>query len=260
MTALPAWPANELVHEVVVVPRDAYLPMPDLQLVDRPGWRQLITPSFRTGGLNEVSCAVLDPATADAAIADAIAGYAALGIRFRWIVGPDSAPADLAARLAAHGLTRSEVCGMARATAPAPPLVHPADPALEVHEIDEAELDAYTAAMAAGWDTDPVPLRRANAVALAQPAHHLYLATLDGEPAGTASSVHFARSAYLLGAVTLPAHRRRGVYAGLVHARLAAASRAGLALATSHARAATSAPRLAALGFTEVLRWPSFTG
>jgi len=52
----------------------------------------------------------------------------------------------------------------------------------------------------------------------------------------------------------LPPFRKRGLYRAMVAARLAHARAHGIPLATSHAREATSAPILAALGFDTVCR------
>jgi GNAT superfamily N-acetyltransferase len=58
-----------------------------------------------------------------------------------------------------------------------------------------------------------------------------YLARRDGEPAGGASLRIGDGVAHLVGAATLPAHRRRGVQSALLAARLADAAAAGCDLA-----------------------------
>lgn len=239
------------------MPRRAFVPLPDLELVDRPTWFQITTPSFTDGSFNEVALAVLDPREADAVIDATIAGYRARGIKFRWTVGPDSAPADLADRLARRGLARTTSCGMARATTPVA-----CGDGVGVHEVDAATVDSYTRTMAAGWEMDPAPLHRVHELVLAdpQPRHHMFLATVDGIPAGVGAYVAFPRSAYLLGAVVLPAFRGRGVYRALVGARVDHARARGLALATSHARDTTSAPILAGLGFETICTFAVFRG
>lgn len=247
----------ELLHEAVVVPRDAYVALPDLEAIRRPGWVQIITPSFTNGGFNEVSHAVLDPAEADAVIDATVARYRDAGIKFRWTVGPDSAPADLGERLARRGLVHSVSLAMVRATD-----LDEAPPAgVTIERVDAGNVADYTHAMAEGWSVAPEPLADANALVLrSYPAHRLYLARVGGVPAATAAQVLFERSAYLLGAVVLPAFRRRGLYRALVAARLADARGAGLAVATSHARATTSAPLLAKLGFATVCSLDVYSG
>jgi GNAT superfamily N-acetyltransferase len=254
---LPALPDDVIFEEVVVTPRSAALPLPDLRRIERPGWVQIVTPSFRQGGFNEVAFSALPDAEADAVIDATIAEYRALGIRFRWAVPPGSAPADLGARLARRGLRESWGRGMARSTEPLAPGPAAADPAVRVEEVDAGQIDTFTRVMAEGWGVDPGPLRAAHDVLLALPdrRQRLYLASCDGVPAGVASYVAFPRSAYLLGAVVLPPFRNRGLYRALALARLADARTRGIALATCHARESSSAPILERLGFATVCRF-----
>lgn len=254
---LPPWSRTEILAEVVEPPRRAYVELPDLRVIERPGWQQIITPSFRHGGFNEVSLCVLDEREADAVIDATIAEYRALGCRFVWRVGPGSAPADLADRLERRGLERNLARGMARSTA----IAAPAGSGTRVIEIDASTIDLYTRTMATGWSTDPAPLARAHDVMLATSSvHHLFLAYCGDEPAAAAGYVRFERSAYLLGGVVLPAFRRRGLYTALVRARLGHAAARGIALATTHARAQTSAPILERLGFETICDYQMFRG
>jgi len=247
---------DEILAEIVECPRHAFVPMPDLQIIERPGWRQLVTPSLKRGGLNEVSFARLAPDEIDAVIDRTIAQYRELGIRFVWRVGPDSAPAELCEHLARRGLVHGVSSGMARSTEMS--LVH--DAQITIEPVDAANLDAYTRTAAAGWDMDPGPLGAVNArVVEAGPPHHLFLARFDGEPAATAGSVVFARSVYLLGGVTLEKFRGRGIYRALVAARMKHARDRGVQLATSQARADTSAPILERLGFETLCRYDNFS-
>ncbi|MDB4960155.1 MAG: acetyltransferase, family [Myxococcales bacterium] len=248
----------EILVEVVESPRRAYAMLDDLRVIDRPGWIQLITPSFRQGGFNEVAHAELAAEDADQVIAATIAEYRALGIKFRWVVGPGSRPADLGERLARAGLVASYARGMARSTEmPTEAAGH----AITVEPVDLANVDVYTRAMAEGWATDPGPLARAHAAVLAETprTQHLFLARVDGEPAASAAYVAFPRSAYLLGGVVLPRFRRRGVYHALVAHRLADARARGITLATSRAAEESSAPLLERLGFATVCRFASYT-
>lgn len=251
---------DELFAEVVVAPRSAYPPLPGLQVITRPGWHQLIAPTFRNGTFNGVWHAVLDPREADAIIDATIASYRAAGLKFRWSVDPQSAPPDLAERLAQRGLEETELCGMVRATQPIPSDGPPSE--VTVERVTSETIDDYASVMAAVWGGEPSAFALANTLALADPAQRfpLYLARFRGAPAGAAGSVLFERSAYLIGAVVLPELRRAGAYRALVTARLADAAAAGCVVATSHARASTSAPLLAKLGFIEVARWRTYRG
>ena len=111
---------DPLLRECLVVPRSGQPPLPGMRRISRPGWEQLITPSFRHGGLNEVSLAVLSEEEADAVIDRTIAEYRALGLGFRGTVGPDSRPLDLGARLLARGSAPGLRDGSAAARARCP--------------------------------------------------------------------------------------------------------------------------------------------
>lgn len=233
--------------------------LPDLRVVSRPGWLQIVTPSFRQGGFNEVAFSAIDDADADAVIDATIDEYRQLGICFRWAVLPWSAPADLAQRLRARGLSETTVCGMTRDTSE-PEGTGPAD--VTVEAVDQRNVDDFSETMAQGWEVDREPLDRVHAIVLKDPrsAHRLFLARVDGCAAGVAGYVTTGTSAYQLGAVVLPQFRSRGVYQALVRARLRHARALGLALATTHARADTSAPILHRLGFATAFRYSVFHG
>ena len=256
---LPGWDAGALLEEVLVPPRRAFVPLPGLRVVERPGWLQLVTPWARDGGLNEVSLSVLGAGEADAVIDATIAEYRSLGVSFRWSVAPGSAPADLGERLAARGLTPRFVVGMARLTRDVP---EAASAAIEVVEVGRDRVDEFTRVAALGWDCDPEPLARVNRAGVEQPeaGMHLYLASLEGRPVAAAACKLFRRSAYLLGGVVLPEGRRQGLYRALVNARLRDAAARGIELATSHAYEHTSAPLLARLGFVPVCRFALYLG
>lgn len=245
----------ELLEEVLVAPRRAYVRNPDLRVIDRPGFLQLVTPSLRDGGNNEVAYAQLGEVEADDVIDRVTEEYRALGVRWRWQVGPDSTPADLGERLARRGFVRSEVIGMARPTTEIAPV-----PSVDVERVGEVSVAVFSDVMARGWGMEPGPIATLNAHALADPErrHRLYLARLAGVPVGVAVACWFPRSVYLLGGVVLATHHHRGAYKALVAARLADAAAAGIEVATSHARPETSAPILARMGFREIVRFGSY--
>ncbi len=257
---LPTMSAEEIFEEVIVAPRRSFPVLAELRVrvIERPGWLQIVTPSITTGGLNEVAYSALADDEADAVIDATIAGYRELGLKFRWNVGPDSAPADLGERLARRGLVGSWGRGMARATGERPA----SDPAITITEVGDRSLAEFSRVMAEGWNLDAGPLAELNGLMLAAPGrrHRMFLAAHRGEPAGVASYVALPRSAHLIGGVVLPAFRGKGVYRALVAARLAHAHVHGLALATSHAREASSAPILERLGFATICRFPMYLG
>ena len=245
---MPAWSREKVLRALFEAPRVGFEPLPDSVVVEREGWWQLTTPSFRNGGFNEVALSVLREDEVDAVIDETLAHYARLGLSFRWTVGPESAPADLGARLAARGLEAQRICGMA---AELSSLVLAAPhPSVRVELVDLASEPVFTRVMAEGWQGDEGPLSIYHRLVLSTSGSRtrLFLATVDGEPAGTASYVALDEVAFLMGAVVLPRLRGRGVYRALVRARLDDAATHGIPLAMSHA-GAMSSPILARLGF-----------
>ncbi len=81
--------AAEIRHEVLVVPRRAWLEVPDLRVIERPGWMQIVTPSFTRGGNNEVAHAELSERGAAARVDERFAIFA---------LGAEQAIADAAPR------------------------------------------------------------------------------------------------------------------------------------------------------------------
>jgi GNAT superfamily N-acetyltransferase len=243
----------DLLEEVIVTPRRAFPLLPDLQVIERPGWLQIVTPSIKTGGLNEVIYSLLDERGADATIDAAIATYRILGLKFRWNAGPGSGPADLSERLERRGLGPSWGRGMARSTDDRGPLGF-------VVEVDDRTVDHYTHVMAAGWNADAAALLELHRHVLAEGRQCLFVGYCDGVPAAAAAYVPFERSAFLMGGVVLANYRGRGLYRALVQTRLAHAHARGITLATSHAREATSAPILEKIGFETVCRFPMYFG
>jgi GNAT superfamily N-acetyltransferase len=258
---LPAMSRDEILREIIERPREAYVPMPDLQVIVRPGWRQLLTPSVKGGGFNDVSLCTLTEDNVEATIDATIAQYREVGCKFVWRVGPDSTPRDLPERLARRGGTHTVSCGMARSTE----MSNERDPRIAIDLVDASTVDDYTRTMAAGWNMDESAVSPAHRIIAGMreaehpPTFHLFLARWDGEPAATASSVVFARSVYLIGGVTIEAFRGKGLYRALVAARMQHARARGVPLATSLAREGTSAPILERLGFEALFRMNSYS-
>lgn len=237
--------SDEILVEILERPRESFVRLADSQVIVRPGWRQLLTPSIKGGGFNDVSLSIVDEADADRVIDETIAQYAQHGCRFSWRIGPDSSQ-HLKARLAARGLAYHLGYGMAHSTA----LSFEVDPRITIERVTEATVDEFTRTMAKGWETDPTVIAPANeAIVRANGSLVLLLARWEGEPAATAGVAIHPRSIYLIGGVVLPAFRGRGIYRAMVDARLALARERGIELATSLAKSDTSAPILDRMGF-----------
>lgn len=252
---LPAgWTPSDVERELIDAPAHAWVPFDGLTVIDRPDWLQLTCTRFPTGGLNEISRAKLSAGDADRVIDETLAHYAKLGLEFRWSLLPGTTPSDLGARLAARGLIGKDLVAMARSTeCPTSPT-----PGVTVERVDARTIDTFTRVMCEGWGAPIGALGDYNRACLGDARHRLWLAYVDGAPAGTAASLHFERSAYLLGGVVLPEFRRRGVYGAMTEARLSAARGEGLLLATTRAMAETSAPLLSQRGWDAWFRFESY--
>jgi hypothetical protein len=252
------WTPEEKRAEVLSAARRALVPLPDTRIIETPGWAQVITPSRPQGGMNEVYRAILNEEHADPAIAATIAEYEALGIQFRWTVGPDSRPIDLPERLVAFGLEPSPTWAM---TLDVEKWIAPTiAPSITIELATLATLAIHDRTMASGWGMDPEPVGKFHRMLLEREAHRFafFLARVDGEPAGTGSAVIFDRSLHLIGSVVLPPFRSRGVYRALVDARVKLALARSLSLITVHANAISSGPICARLGFEKLVDLPMF--
>lgn len=231
--------------------------MPDTRVTERPGWLSLLTPSLKQGALNEVALSRLPEDDADAIIDATIAEYRAAGCRFKWYVRPGSTPADLAERLERRGFVRHDVHGVARDLSP---VEIRKTAAAVIEPVDLATVDEFTDVMSIGWEMDSAALRplHRRMLEVAPDKYRLFLARAGRDPVGVATYTVSGRAAYQMGALVLPSHRGLAIYQALVATRIADAASRGLSLATSQARAATSAPILEKLGFETICRFPSF--
>jgi hypothetical protein len=241
---------GELRDDAVAAMARAYFAVPGQRVIDRPEWFQVITPSVKHGSLNGIERSVITR-DLDAVIDGAIADYRTIGCKFRWTVTPGSAPDDLGERLERRGLVRRGLVAMARNTNEPFEAVS----GVTVERVTAATIDAFADVNASGWSGDATELRELYIAALEHQT--MYLARVDGVPAGASSMNAFARTAYLRGGVVLPQFRGRGVYRAMVAARVAACERD---VVTTAANAETSAPILVRMGFVEVARYCAYRG
>jgi hypothetical protein len=122
------------------------------------------------------------------------------------------------------------------------------DAAVEVEPIGkgDGELALFLDTINAGFDVPAnmlAGMRRNQAFWCDVEHWRLYLAKVDGEPAGAAVLAITDGLGYLAAGSTLPAYRRRGVHAALVARRLADAALAGCEFATGQAELASGSHR-----------------
>lgn len=229
---------------------------PDTEVIDRPDWIQLRTPSSPLVQHNKVLRAVLAEGDADRVIAEVLDDHAGRGAAIAWSVDGVSQPRDLSARLLAAGLPRlGEGLGMYRGT----DIAEDALPAgVRIEEAGLSHVDVFADLTCRAW---PRPRDFAGVVgnwvrkSIEQPelgSVH-FVAYCDDEPVGTASLHLFpSKLAYMRGAAVLPAYRGRGIYTALMRRRLAHCASKGRDTAVIWANPDTSAPVARQLGFVEV--------
>ncbi len=250
---MSTWSHDAKLDAIDRAPLRAFVPMPDTRIVDEPDRRFVITPSRAEGAYNEVAHFSARGEDADAAIDAILAEYRLHEVPHKWSVGPRSSPADLAERLRARGMLSWWARGMCCDTS----LPIKSGPGVTVTRAAPDERQTLYTTMARGWDRPLEWAERELSRVLAERAdtHLLYLARVDGEPAGAAGVVLLPSYGYLVSAVVLPELRGRGVYRALVAARLQRLVESGRDLAVTQAREASSAPILERLGFETVYRF-----
>jgi ribosomal protein S18 acetylase RimI-like enzyme len=208
---------------------------------------------------NCVVRAGLPPVEADAAIAASVERFRAHGVPGSWHVGPSMRPADLGARLLAHGFIHAgEDIGMAVDLA----ALHqnlPAPAGLTVERVcDDESLAAWAGVLERSFGEGEAEAAWVQAtyrrIGLSDdvPWRH-YLGRLEGGPVATASLFVGGGAAGVYFVSTLPSARRQGIGAAVTRAALqegrALGQRIGV-LAASEAGYGV----YRRLGFTEVCR------
>jgi len=187
---------------------------------------------------NSICRARFEPQHADEGIKIAIARCALKRVPMLWWTGPQSEPADLEDRLIAHGFYADYSTGMA---ADLQRRLEP--PALEFkHVINRTMLTDWCRVLCEGFGA-PMEFGEAFAeFALAvglespSPLRH-YLASVDGEAAGTASIFYGAGVAGIYDVSTLPSRRRKGIGAAITRAAMHIAREDGYRMAILHSSA-----------------------
>lgn len=239
-------------------------PAPGIEVIETPRYRATLQPNYPIPGPNGVAWIRCAADEAEAVIAEVRAIFAARRLPLMWVLDSGTSPRDFADRLVAHGVLPEphapEVKVMvlpAGASVAAPSIA-----GLELHDaLADAELfraaDAVNAEAFHESARDPGPQERRRLDQLAAGNRRVLLATVDGEPAGSAGMTIYApRGAIINGGAVREKFRGRGVYRALVAERLRMAREAGAAgLSVWGGR--MSAPILERLGF-ETVGWRRF--
>jgi GNAT superfamily N-acetyltransferase len=158
-----------------------------------------------------------------------------------WINVAPYCSAELTRALAHAGfLPQTWASMLCAAPVPAPPtaLLAPPTAAVDVGRIVPGELDRFLDTLNVGFDVPTAQLdgaRRNQSFWCDVPDWHLYLARVNGEPAGAAVLAVHDDIGYLAAGAVLPAFRHRGVHAALIAARVATARELGLRMLAGQA-------------------------
>ncbi|HSS61178.1 MAG TPA: GNAT family N-acetyltransferase [Candidatus Limnocylindrales bacterium] len=242
---------------------------PGIEVIETPRYRIVLQPDFPVPGPNSVSWIRCRSEEAGALIDEVRSIVAPRHIPLMWTLDPDTEPVDFAGHLAARGVHPDpRAPQVAVMVLPIDVSLDPPDVGgLELHDA-LADLDAFRKADSVNVEAftsrqpvyDPgqvATLERRRRNQLAAGNRRVILATVDGEPAGSAGLSLFPPSGAIInGGGVRAKFRGRGVYRAMVVARLQMARAAGVAGITVWG-ANTSAPILARLGF-ETVGWRKF--
>ncbi len=155
----------------------------------------------------------------DSALLPEVLAFYAATEQACWVTVPPYLPIAVTDALSDAGF-RVESYSAAMVAEPVP---EPPRGAVDVSEIGRADLDAFLDTMNLGFDQNPAMLAnlRRNQIFWCDVADwHLFLARVDGAPAGAAVLSIHGNIGYLAAGSVLPEFRGRGVHAALIAARL----------------------------------------
>lgn len=231
---------------------------PGIEIFETPRYRITLQPDYPMAGPNSVAWVRCGEGGAADLVREVRAIVAPRRLPLMWVLDPDTEPADLGERLAAHGITfESDADVMVR-----PVDAHIAAPLGDGIEIRDALADAEAFRLADAVNAeafgnaprDPVAQERRRANQVAAGNRHVLLATVDGEPTASAGIALFPpHGAILNGGGVLARFRGRGLYRALVAERLRIARQAGVP-GVQVWGGDMSAPILRRLGFETVSR------
>ena len=232
---------------------------PGMEVIETPRYTITLQPDFPIPGPNSVAWVRCGASEAEAVVRVVRAVLTARRLPLMWILDPETQPADLGDRLAAMGIMPDahapEVAVMvlpseAELDTPAVPGLQIQDALADPELFRQADLVNTEAFDEPARDPGPQERRRQNQLAAGN--RRALLATLDGEPAGSAGmTLYPPGGAIINGGAVRPRFRGRGVYRALVAERLRQAREAGLP-GLSVWGGPMSAPILERLGFSKV--------
>jgi len=193
----------------------------------------------------------LTSTSADTAIQEQMAYFSALRHDLEWKAYAHDQPPDLVERLSRHGFSLGETEAILVLDLLSPPLLDDAPPVRRITRRDELrDVAAVRQRVYANRPVDALVDRLAYELEHTPDGISVYVADVDGAPAACAWIRFPGASAFasLWGGSTAPELRNRGLYTGLLAARVQAARRRGFRYVSVDARK-TSRPILEKHGF-----------
>ena len=242
---------------------------PGIELIDTKRYRITLQPDYPIPGPNSAAWIRCSSGDADELIAELRSIFTPRRLPVMWILDPDTEPPDFADRLAAHGvLPEPHAPDLAVMVLPIDAAMDgPPATGMEMHDaLASLELfrsaDRVNAEAFGDGPRDITPeqiaaqeRRRQNQLAAGN--RRIMLATIDGEPVGSAGlTLYPPAGAIINGGAVREKFRGRGVYRAMVAARLAMARDAG-APGISVWGGPMSAPILTKIGF-QTVGWRRF--
>lgn len=244
-------------------------PAPGIEIIEAARYRLVLQADFPIAGPNSASWIRCRPEEADEVIDQVRAEFRARRLPLMFVLDPGTEPARFPEFLAARGIHPDEHAP--KSAVMVLPIDATIDAAvvdgLELHDgladretfrsVDAVNTEAFTGApLVDGPDRDAMRERR-RLDNIAYGSRRVILATVDGEPAGSAGLNLFPPDgATFNGGAVRPKFRGRGVYRALLAARLEMAREAGVA-GVSVWGGPMSAPILDRFGF-QTVGWRRF--
>lgn len=217
---------------------------------------QVVTPTHPTVSLNGIyhSSFLGNTSEVEIKIDQAVERYISKKLPFRWVLGPNSMPANLIQLLLNIGLKVSyDAMGFIGNPSE---LTKPISEDIKIEPMSQENLEAAIEVGAKAWGM-PDEQKKIFGADLQRSIndktsrHLTFLAYYKGVPAGTGVLFVCGDYGYLKGAGIIPDLRGKGIYKALVHHRLNVLSQKDINVVTTHGMVETSAPILRKMGFRE---------
>lgn len=234
----------------------AFGKLPGAELVDRPELVRVST-GLASPMFNAVGRARLDPGEVDAEIEGVKASFAKRGALAFWWVGERSTPSDLGQRLLDRGLVAFDPYWAAMALdLERVGVRRPETTGVTVTRVRDGDgMRVWAETFCAAYDFPAFAgeswVEATEAAGYDSSPWSLYVARLDGKPAGVSLAFPGSGVVGLLGIATIPEARRRGVGAAVTVAPMIAARAQGFRAAVLYSTE-MGQPLYRSLGFEEL--------